>query len=92
MKVDYPVETTCGGLTAVAAGKVASALGDLRRVEAAMNAIVYPGPDFSKLETDPDFLVASGQGEDFYTGVQGVIQALTTTDAIGALGKLDKGA
>lgn len=91
-KVNYPTTTHCGALVSAAVAKIAEGLGDLQRVKAIMDAVAYPGPDFTRLESDTDFVVGAGGGENFYTGVQGVIIALTTQDAIGAMGKLDKGA
>lgn len=93
--VTYPTTSNFGALTARAVGKLREALADLNRVKSAGSAVAYgadQSPTWSRLETNNDFSVGSGGGQSFYDGVNGLCLALETADAMGAFGKLDKGA
>lgn len=93
--INYPATTNFGGMAAEAVGEVRSALSKLQRVKDAANAVAYGvdvAPTWSRLETNTDFSVAAGSGQAFYDGINGLVLALTTSDATGAFGKLDKGA
>lgn len=93
--ISYPSTTNFGAMTAAAVGEVRDALAKLQRVKDAANAVAYGAdnsPTWSRLETNSDFAVGSGGGQAFYDGINGLVIALSTSDATGAFGKLDKGA
>lgn len=92
----YDSDTSFGGKIAAVAGKVAEAVGDLKRLVDAMGATANEGGggfQASRIAANPDFGASStADAQAQYDGCNGLYLALTSGNAPTALAKIDKGA
>lgn len=89
-RINYPTNVIGGALVAEAWSDLISAKANITRIVDWMNAVTDGGTVRSNLETDPNFLVPSGQGAAFYDQLNATKTTLASVLAI-TLGNLDPG-
>ncbi len=89
-RINYPTNVIGGALVAEAWSDLISAKANITRIVDWMNAVTDGGTAAANLETDPNFLVPSGQGAAFYDQINATKTTLASVLAI-TLSNLDPG-
>lgn len=89
-RINYPTNVIGGALVAEKWAELISAKAGITRIVDWMNAVTDGGTVRANLETDPNFMVPSGQGAAFYDQLNATKTTLASILAV-TLSNLDPG-
>lgn len=90
----YPLNTNHGRRTQSGISKIIEGLEEIERVLEAADTVAYDGeqsPTFSRLESNTDFLIGSGDGEAFRNALNAIKLKMNDAELQFNLNALDKG-